>query len=83
MDHEGINSPYVVENTIKLQLKTPHGGETTDVRIIKVFEPLTLSSTMVERLASSFMDSSSTSLSISLSSSGTGGCPKGEDPLGQ
>ncbi|KAJ5842144.1 hypothetical protein N7534_011974, partial [Penicillium rubens] len=64
-------------------LKTPHGGETTDVRIIKVFEPLTLSSTMVERLASSFMDSSSTSLSISLSSSGTGGCPKGEDPLGQ
>ncbi|CAG7935060.1 unnamed protein product [Penicillium nalgiovense] len=50
MDHEGINSPYIVGNTIKLQLKTPYDGQTTDARIIKVFEPLTLSSTMVREI---------------------------------
>ncbi|OQE20146.1 hypothetical protein PENFLA_c017G08062 [Penicillium flavigenum] len=50
---EHLLSPYVVGNTIELQLKTPYDGQTTDARIIKVFEPFTLSSTMVVRLASS------------------------------
>ncbi|KAJ5296096.1 hypothetical protein PENANT_c021G08032 [Penicillium antarcticum] len=50
MHHEVTKCPYVVGNTIELHLNTPHDGQTTKAKIIKVFEPFTLSCVMVVRL---------------------------------
>lgn len=46
---KNLRCPYVPDNIIKLQLKTPFDGQTIDARIIKVFEPFTCSSAMVVR----------------------------------
>ena len=43
----------MVGNTINLHLKTPDNEATTDAKIIKVFEPFTLSSVMVVQIACS------------------------------
>ncbi|PLN83094.1 hypothetical protein BDW42DRAFT_68395 [Aspergillus taichungensis] len=46
--------PYAVGNVIKIHLKTPDGlGATADANIIKIFEPFTLSSVMLIRMACS------------------------------
>ncbi|KAJ5097381.1 hypothetical protein N7456_008102 [Penicillium angulare] len=50
-NHEQVRCPYVVGNVVTLQLKTPFDGQRIDARIIKVFEPFTLSSVMVVRPA--------------------------------
>ncbi|KAI2673687.1 hypothetical protein CBS147355_7446 [Penicillium roqueforti] len=53
MTHE-FECPYAVGNVIKIHLKTPDGLEATaDANIIKVFEPFTLSSVMLIRMACS------------------------------
>ncbi|KAJ6188445.1 hypothetical protein N7519_003353 [Penicillium mononematosum] len=53
MTHE-FECPYAVGNVIKIHLKTPDGLEATaDANVIKVFEPFTLSSVMLIRMACS------------------------------
>ncbi|KAJ5970428.1 uncharacterized protein N7479_000346 [Penicillium vulpinum] len=53
MTHE-FECPYAVGNVINIHLKTPDGLEATaDANIIKVFEPFTLSSVMLIRMACS------------------------------
>ncbi|KAJ9491106.1 hypothetical protein VN97_g2159 [Penicillium thymicola] len=53
MDRQENQCPYVVGNTIKLHLKTKDNEVLTDARIIKLFEPFTLSSVMVVRISCS------------------------------
>ncbi|CAI7597797.1 unnamed protein product [Penicillium viridicatum] len=53
MDRQESQCPYVVDNTIKLRLQMKDNEVSTDVRIIKLFEPFTLSSVMVVRIACS------------------------------
>ncbi|OQD67360.1 hypothetical protein PENDEC_c039G02274 [Penicillium decumbens] len=51
MMHE-VKGPYIVGNVIKVHLKRPNDGleATTDAKIIKVFEPFTLSSVVLIRI---------------------------------
>ncbi|KAJ5245117.1 hypothetical protein N7489_005213 [Penicillium chrysogenum] len=56
MTHE-FEYPYTVGNVIKIHFKTPDGLESTaDANIIKVFEPFTLSSVMLIRMACSSLE---------------------------
>ncbi|KAJ5100271.1 hypothetical protein N7456_006323 [Penicillium angulare] len=50
MDQPKSLCPYVAGNSIALRLKTPHNEAQVDAKIVRIFEPFTLSCVMVVRI---------------------------------